>query len=874
MTAKKTKKKTSDPHAKRESKKYDNPIASREHILDVLDKAVGPLTHPQLCQQLSLDDVDQKEALRRRLLAMERDGQVHSNRKQAYARVSKFDLIRGRIQAHKDGFGFLIAADNSDDIYLAYRQMRQVFDGDEVLVRLAPDGIRGRRDGKIVEVLVRNTKQVVGRYFDDKGVGYVKPDNPRLTQDILIAKENTLGAKNNQFVIANITDYPSRQSPAMGAIAEVLGDHMAPGMEIDVAIRAHSLPHQWPEDVQAQAATLPTEVDESDKLHRVDLRHLPFVTIDGEDARDFDDAVYCEAKKAGGWKLYVAIADVSHYVDIGSALDKEAEVRSTSVYFPDFVLPMLPEALSNGLCSLNPHVDRLAMSCEISISAAGRISGYQFFEAVIHSHARLTYTKVGKMLAAADEHVDGNANESETVEGQNLREKYQAVVPHIDELEKLYRTLRSLREDRGAIDFETTETRILFDEQRKIERIIPVERNDAHKLIEECMLCANVCAAKFLEKHELDGLYRVHDGPKEQKLENLNAFLAELGLGFGAKVKPEPKQYQQMIAKIADRPDAKVIQTVMLRSLSQAVYHPENKGHFGLAYSAYTHFTSPIRRYPDLLTHRAIRHVVRSRQYSDHVQRVKGAKVIPKKHVYPYTLEDMLRLGEHTSMAERRADDATRDVVSWLKCEYLQDRIGDVFPGVITAVTNFGLFVELLDVYVEGLIHITSLPSDYYRYEEAHHRLVGERTKQVFCLGDELQVQVAAVKLDDRKVDFELVGVNRSANKKKSRRRKPNSDGADELKATNTKPVSEREKIRRGEFTPVEKKTKNTANGGGKGGASKKAAAKKTTKKSPVKKPAAKKSAPNKAAVNNSTAKKSPEKNTSGQRTVRKRKAK
>jgi ribonuclease R len=874
MTAKKTKKKTSDPHAKRESKKYDNPIASREHILDVLDKAVGPLTHPQLCQQLSLDDVDQKEALRRRLLAMERDGQVHSNRKQAYARVSKFDLIRGRIQAHKDGFGFLIAADNSDDIYLAYRQMRQVFDGDEVLVRLAPDGIRGRRDGKIVEVLVRNTKQVVGRYFDDKGVGYVKPDNPRLTQDILIAKENTLGAKNNQFVIANITDYPSRQSPAMGAIAEVLGDHMAPGMEIDVAIRAHSLPHQWPEDVQAQAATLPTEVDDSDKLHRVDLRHLPFVTIDGEDARDFDDAVYCEAKKAGGWKLYVAIADVSHYVDIGSALDKEAEVRSTSVYFPDFVLPMLPEALSNGLCSLNPHVDRLAMSCEISISAAGRISGYQFFEAVIHSHARLTYTKVGKMLAAADEHVDGNANESETVEGQNLREKYQAVVPHIDELEKLYRTLRSLREDRGAIDFETTETRILFDEQRKIERIIPVERNDAHKLIEECMLCANVCAAKFLEKHELDGLYRVHDGPKEQKLENLNAFLAELGLGFGAKVKPEPKQYQQMIAKIADRPDAKVIQTVMLRSLSQAVYHPENKGHFGLAYSAYTHFTSPIRRYPDLLTHRAIRHVVRSRQYSDHVQRVKGAKVIPKKHVYPYTLEDMLRLGEHTSMAERRADDATRDVVSWLKCEYLQDRIGDVFPGVITAVTNFGLFVELLDVYVEGLIHITSLPSDYYRYEEAHHRLVGERTKQVFCLGDELQVQVAAVKLDDRKVDFELVGVNRSVNKKKSRRRKPNSDGADELKATNTKPVSEREKIRRGEFTPVEKKTKNTANGGGKGGASKKAAAKKTTKKSPVKKPAAKKSAPNKAAVNNSTAKKSPEKNTSGQRTVRKRKAK
>ncbi|MGS2717455.1 ribonuclease R [Eionea flava] len=860
MTAKKNKKKIVDPHAKRESKKYDKPIASRECILDVLDKAVGPRTHAQLAAALSLDDVDQKEALRRRLFAMERDGQVHSNRKQAYARVSKLDLIRGRIQAHKDGFGFLIPADNSDDIYLPYRQMRQVFDGDEVLVRLAPDGMRGRKDGKIVEVLARHTQQIVGRYFNDKGVGYVKPDNPRLTQDVLIAQGNTLEAKNNQFVIVDIIEYPSRQSPAMGRIVEVLGDHMAPGMEIDVAIRAHNLPHQWPAEVEVQASQLPDEVNEADKQGRVDLRDLPFVTIDGEDARDFDDAVYCETKKSGGWKLYVAIADVSHYVALGSALDKEAEVRSTSVYFPDFVLPMLPEALSNGLCSLNPHVDRLAMVCEITISAAGRVSGYQFYEGLIHSHARLTYTKVGKMLTAKSNKNNGDDSREEHRDGIALREQYQAVVPHVDELESLYRVLRRVREKRGAIDFETTETRILFDDQRKIEKIIPVERNDAHKLIEECMLCANVCAAKFLEKHELDGLYRVHDGPKEKKLENLNTFLAELGLDFGAKVKPDPKQYQQMIERISDRPDAKVIQTVMLRSLSQAVYHPENKGHFGLAYSAYTHFTSPIRRYPDLLTHRAIRHVVRSRQYSDHVQRVKGAKVIAKKHIYPYKIEDMLRLGEQTSMAERRADDATRDVVSWLKCEYLQDHIGSVFSGVITAVTNFGVFVELLDVYIEGLIHITSLPSDYYRYEEAHHRLVGERTRQVFCLGDELQVQVAAVKLDDRKVDFELVDVVKSAAKKR-RRRKPDTR---EKNTSESEVITEREKIRRGDFTPVKKKTVSSDN-------VKKPAKK---KKPTAKKSTAQKTTTKKMAKKIATKKPSSKKPSSSQRTVRKRKAK
>lgn len=823
---KKNKKKPADPHAKRESKKYDNPIASREFILDVLENAAGPLTKPQLITLLGVEGEEAEEALRRRLIAMERDGQIHSNRKNAYACVDKLDLIRGRIQAHKDGYGFLIPADGSEDIYLAYRQMRKVFDGDEVLVRLAPTSMRGRRDGNIVEVIVRNTQQIVGRYFNESGVGFVKPDNPRLTQDVHIAPSNASGAKNNQFVMVEIIQYPDRQSPAMGSIVEVLGDHMAPGMEIDVAIRSNNLPHQWPASVQAQAATLPTEVDEDDKSKRVDLREMPFVTIDGEDARDFDDAVYCKPKKSGGWLLYVAIADVSHYVELGSPLDKEAEVRSTSVYFPDFVLPMLPEALSNGLCSLNPHVDRLAMVCEMSIGPTGRLGGYRFYEGIIHSHARLTYTKVGKMISAPSE--DAEANQAR----EDLRKEYAGVVDDIDHLYALYHALRGLREQRGAIDFETTETRILFDEQRKIERIVPVTRNDAHKLIEECMLCANVCAAKFLEAHDLDGLYRVHEGPKEQKLTNLRTFLGELGLdlGAGARGKPTPSHYQQLVSSIADRPDAKVIQTVMLRSLSQAMYQPDNNGHFGLAYGAYTHFTSPIRRYPDLLTHRALRHVIRSRKESEHVTRVKGAKVIAKKAIYPYDMSDMVRLGEHTSMAERRADDATREVVSWLKCEYLQDHIGDTFNGIITAVTNFGIFVELLDVYVEGLIHITSLPSDYYHFEEAHHRLVGERTRQTFCLGDELQVQVASVKLDDRKVDFELAGLDPSATKKKKPRRKPASKSKD----------TEREKIRRGEFTPAEGKAKKKSSGEGVKKGAKNSAKKGTAKKSGAKKSTAK----------------------------------
>lgn len=740
-----------DPHAEREAERYENPIPSREFILQHLEESGSPLTHDQLSERLDLRDPDSIEGLRRRLIAMERDGQLIRDRRQAYGRVDKMNLLRGMVQGHKDGYGFFIPQAGGDDLYLTYRQMQKVFDGDEVLVRPAGIGFKGRREAVIVEVLARNTWEVVGRYYQENGIRFVRPDNPRLNLDVLLQPDAPAEAEDGQYVVVEIVQQPGRKHPPVGRIDQVLGDHLAPGMEIEVAVRSHGIPHIFPTDVHEQAEEFPDTVPESHTQHRVDLRKLPFVTIDGEDARDFDDAVYCEKKKGGGWRLWVSIADVSSYVQPGSPLDREAKQRGNSVYFPNHVIPMLPEALSNGLCSLNPQVDRLVLTCEMTISATGRLTGYKFYEAVIWSHARLTYNKVWQMIQERDE-----------AKKSPLRTQYKHVVKQVDELHRLYKALREERDNRGAIDFETEETRIIFDENRKIQEIVPVQRNDAHKLIEECMLAANICAARFLEKHELVGLYRVHEGPDEEKLENLREFLGELGLYLPGGKKPKPEHYQETLAMVADRPDAHLIQTVMLRSMKRAMYQPNNEGHFGLNYEAYTHFTSPIRRYPDLLVHRAIRHVVRSKMPSKQVQRVEGAKPIPRQQIYPYDMESMLHLGEHCSLTERRADEATRDVVSWLKCEFLQEHVGAEFEGVVTSVTGFGLFVELKDLYVEGLIHVTALPRDYYYYEQAHHRLVGEHSRQVFRLGDELTVQVAAVNLEERKVDFELIEVKAS----------------------------------------------------------------------------------------------------------------
>ncbi len=736
-----TKGKIADPHAEREAQRYENPIPSREAIAQHLEGAGKPLTHRQLCKHLGLHDDESEEALRRRLRAMERDGQVMSNRRGAYGLVDRMGLLRCRVIGHRDGYGFAEVIDepDADDLYLSARQMQTIFDGDEVLVSVTGVDRRGRREGQVVEVVRRNTTEVVGRYVEESGIGFVLPDNARINHDILIPPPLKNGAHSGQIVTAEITDYPVRNFQAKGRILEVLGDSMDPGLEIDVAIRSHGIPHQWPDAVLDEAGSLEAEPRESDKEGRVDLRDLPFVTIDGEDARDFDDAVYCK-KRIGGWRLWVAIADVSHYVRPGSALDDEAAVRGNSVYFPERVVPMLPEALSNGLCSLNPGVDRLAMVCEMTLSRTGNLTGFQFYEAVIHSHARLTYTQVGQVLE------EGSA---EGVPAERIDD--------LQRLHALYHVLRAARDLRGAIDFETVETRIVFDEHRKIDRIVPVHRNDAHKLIEECMLCANVAAARFFEQMKLPSLYRVHEGPNEEKLENLRSFLGELGLDLGGGDKPTPGHYQALLAQVADRDDASVIQTMLLRSLSQAVYAPENKGHFGLDYPAYTHFTSPIRRYADLLVHRGIRHVLRSDMKGKLVRRVKGVAPIPKARIYPYDERYMVVTGEHISMTERRADDATRDVQAWLKCEYLLDHVGDAFDGTIAAVTSFGFFVELADIYIEGLVHISGLPGDYYNFDHAHQRLLGERSGRSFALGQSVRVQVARVDLDDKKIDLELV---------------------------------------------------------------------------------------------------------------------
>ncbi|WP_444934710.1 ribonuclease R [Microbulbifer sp. JTAC008] len=738
-----------DPHAQREAEKYEKPVPSREYLLQVLENQAEPVPWEAVADLLEIADEDRREGVRRRLIAMSRDGQIASNRAGDFGVLDKMSLIRGRVMGHRDGFGFVIPSDGGTDLFLSHRQMRKVFDGDEVLVRETPGGFRGKREGAVVRVIKHNTEQLAGRLYRENGICFVRPDNPRINLDIMVASEDTAGADHGQYVVVKIVTQPGRDKVPQGKVSEILGDHLAPGMEIDVAIRNHGIPHTWPSALTAEVNEIADEVLEDHKKSRVDLRQLPLVTIDGEDARDFDDAVYCELLPDGNWKLLVAIADVSHYVRPGSALDEEAHGRGNSVYFPDFVVPMLPEKLSNGLCSLNPDVDRLCMVCEMHINRSGEIQDYRFFEAVMRSHARLTYTQVGQILDERDNRDSG------------ARKQFATLTPHLDNLHDLYQALREARERRGAIDFETTETRIIFDAQRKIERIIPVVRNDAHKLIEECMLAANVCAASLMELSELPALYRVHDAPKEEKLSNLREYLGELGLRLPGGGEPQPKDFQDLMEQIEGRADAHIIQVMLLRSMNQAVYQPENRGHFGLDYPAYAHFTSPIRRYPDLLLHRALRWLIRNGSANQaavvkKVHSVPGAKPIAREQILPYDMPAMLQLGEQCSLTERRADDATRDVLSWLKCEYLQDHVGETYSGVISAVTGFGLFVELDDLYVEGLIHVTALPKDYYRFEQAHQRLIGERSGKRYHLGDSVTVQVARVDLEERKVDFTL----------------------------------------------------------------------------------------------------------------------
>lgn len=713
-----------DPHRAREQKKYDNPIPSREFIMELLTEQGTPMRREEIAERLELSEDDQLEALRRRLNAMERDGQLVRNRRGALCLVNKKDLIAGRVIAHQDGFGFLKPDEGGDDLFLSPRQMHSLLHGDRAVVRVVGIDRRGRREAALVEILERGNTHVVGRLYVEHGVGFVVPDNKRITQEVIVPEKDFAGAGHGQIVRAEIVEQPTKRTQPVGRIVQVMGEHMAPGMETDIAIQVHGLRTEWPEPVDSEITSFGEQVPEAAKQGRVDLRKHSLVTIDGADARDFDDAVYCE-KKPKGWKLWVCIADVSSYVEIGTALDDEARTRATSVYFPDRVIPMLPEVLSNGLCSINPDVDRLCMVCELYVNKEGEITRSRFYRGVMRSHARFTYDQVADMVVQKD---------------KKLRRQHAALVPHLDELHRLFKVLNSARQERGAIDFDTTETRIVFNEDAKVEKIVPVQRNDAHRMIEECMLAANVAAARFLLRKKIPALYRIHDGPKEDKLTDLRSFLGEVGLSLGGGDKPQARDYADLLEAAKGRPDFHLIQTVLLRSMSQAVYSPENIGHFGLAFPAYTHFTSPIRRYPDLVVHRAIKHALDGSKGEDFI----------------YSLPQLGTLGEHCSTNERTADEATRDATNWLKCEYMLDKVGERFDGIITSVTSFGLFVELNDIYVEGLVHITSLDNDYYHFDPVGHRLTGERSGHIYRLGDTIRVKVASVSLDDKKIDFAL----------------------------------------------------------------------------------------------------------------------
>ena len=744
-----------DFFSQREAAKYDNPIPSREYILDFLAQSRGPLTHDELCEELSISDERAYEAIRRRLIAMERDGQLIKNRSYAYGALEKMNLIKGRVIGHPDGFGFVSPVVGETDLYLSSRQMKKVLDGDEVLVRVSGKDHRGRQEATIVEVVKHRTSSLVGRFFVESNTKFVRPDNPKISQDIIIPVGQENNAQPGQIVIVKINQQPSKKHLPTGCVTQILGSHMAPGMEIDIAINNYGIPVKWPDEVLNNIDSIGDSVSDKDKKFRIDLRHLPFVTIDGEDARDFDDAVYCEPESEGLRKLYVAIADVSHYVSVATALDQEANKRGNSVYFPQYVVPMLPEEISNGLCSLKPNLDRLTLVCEMMLDKNGAVIQYSFFEGLINSHARLTYTQVTEIIS------------QRKLLTSSIRKQFNSIIKNIDALTDLYYDLLNSRKLRGAIEFESQESQIIFDKEKKIKEILPAQRNSAHRLIEECMLCANVCAAKFLKKNKISALYRVHQGPKDEKIESLREFLDELGIDFtngGA----DPKDFQRILNDIQKRPDGNIIQSVILRSMNRAVYSPESHRHFGLNYPEYTHFTSPIRRYPDLLVHRAIRYLIRKKSKNTEAFRENGSRALSQEEIYPYDKNQLSSFGEHCSLTERRADEATRDVINWLKCEFLSSRVGEKFDGTISTVTGFGLFVQLDDMYIEGLIHITSLPKDYYQYEEDHHRLVGEKTRKIFRLGDNLKVKVIRVELNERKIDFELIEKNKGTDTKKS----------------------------------------------------------------------------------------------------------
>lgn len=721
---------------------YEVEIPSREQLLGRVTECSKPVPFDDFISHFKLADERQQVGLKRRLRAMERDGQLVYTKANSYGLPERMQLTKGRIIGHREGFGFCQPEGGGKDIFIPHHQMYSVLHGDTVLLKTAGTDKRGRPEGRIVRVVEQRDNDIVGRYFVENDLGIVVPDDSRISQDILIPHTDNSGARHGQLVVVAITRRPNRRTSPIGKVTEILGDHMAPGMEIEIAIREHDIPNDWPKGIEKELQHYAEEVPAEAYKDRVDLRELPLITIDGEDSRDFDDAVLAMPEEKG-WRLWVAIADVSYYVRPGTSLDNEAVNRGNSVYFPNNVIPMLPEKLSNGLCSLNPNVDRLCLVAEIEVGPRGKLKNSRFYPAVMNSHARLTYTKVKGIL-------DGDTE---------LRQQYQHVLSNIEQLHKVYKALATVRKRRSAIEFDTQETRFIFNAQRKIERIEPVKRHVAHKIIEECMIAANVSAAKLIESdEEVNALFRVHEAPADERLTNFRSFLGELGLTLGGGEKPTPTDYGKLLEEVKDRPDHELIETMLLRSMQQAVYQPQNDGHFGLALKSYSHFTSPIRRYPDLILHRAIKSIMRKREGGDAAYTGSWA----------YTDKQLDDLGMHCSMTERRADDATRQVDEWLKCEFMLDHIGMEFDGVVSSATNFGLFVRLDEYQIDGLVHISNLGDDYYQFDSQKGLLIGENSRTVYRLGDKVKVQVKAVDLDERKIDLSLLNATSPSGKKRN----------------------------------------------------------------------------------------------------------
>jgi len=667
------------------------------------------------------------------------DGKVMQLSKHRWAMKHAIQDHRGRVVGHVDGHGYVLTDDSREKVFLRTHEMREVLHNDVVRVRIVGRDRRKKLFGQILEVVERGNALIVGRYFEENNLHFVVPDDQRIGQDIFVLSEHTLGAQSGQVVSVKITKHPTKNFQPVGEISEVLGDYLAPGMEIQIAIRKHQLPHEWPDAVERQIKGFDEEVKSTDFEGRKDIRALPLVTIDGEDARDFDDAVYCQPLNNGRSRLIVAIADVSSYVKPQSPLDLEAWQRGTSVYFPNNVIPMLPEILSNGLCSLKPAVDRLCFVCDMQIDRNGDIESYDFYQAVMHSHARLTYTQVAALI-------EGDTASS------GIDESLQSSIMDLYELSQ---RLGARRRASGTIEFEIPEPVILFDEERKIDRIVARTRNNAHRLIEECMLAANICASLMLDDSELVGIYRVHEAPDEERIAEARVFLRQFKLLLNGGDQPQPRHFSEVIDKVDDPLTAKIVQTALLRSMKQALYSTENEGHFALNFDSYTHFTSPIRRYPDLLVHRQIRRLLENPKVKDDEQ----------------TTLQIKQTAEQASMAERRAESATREAVQWLKCEFMSHKIGDNLWGVVSSVTDFGLFVELEEFYVDGLVHITSLGQDYYRFDADKRQLIGENSGTAYHVGQRLEVQVARVDMEQGRIDFSLTNV-RNEKFNKSRRKR------------------------------------------------------------------------------------------------------